>query len=108
MLERRSAFGFVVHTPCGPRKSGMPDSVEMPAPVSATTRAEASTQADTTSILSLTAGRRSSLFLPAPRRWRRGRVRRAFAASADRFAVLVFLDLNGLHRSVSLNLADQF
>ena len=28
-----SAAGFFVHTPCGPRKSGMPDSVEMPAPV---------------------------------------------------------------------------
>src|SRR4051812_50136028 len=38
MLDNRSAFGFVVQTPCGPRKSGMPDSVEMPAPVRATTR----------------------------------------------------------------------
>ena len=28
-----SAAGFFVHTPCGPRKSGMPDSVEIPAPV---------------------------------------------------------------------------
>ena len=33
-----SAPGFLVHTPCGPRKSGMPESVEMPAPVSTTTR----------------------------------------------------------------------
>src|SRR5580658_2336264 len=33
-----SASGFFVHTPCGPRKSGMPESVEIPAPVSTTTR----------------------------------------------------------------------
>src|SRR6185436_11457168 len=38
MLESFSASGFLVHTPCGPRKSGMPESVEMPAPVSTTTR----------------------------------------------------------------------
>src|SRR5437870_4581891 len=38
MFESFSAFGFFVHTPCGPRKSGIPDSVEMPAPVTATTR----------------------------------------------------------------------
>src|SRR5437763_9980852 len=43
MFESRSALGFVVHTPLGPRKSGMPDSVEMPAPVSATMRVEAET-----------------------------------------------------------------
>ena len=38
VLERRRLLGagFLVHTPCGPRKSGMPDSVEMPAPVSTT------------------------------------------------------------------------
>src|SRR6185503_10133710 len=34
----RSAFGLRVHTPCGPRKSGIPESVEIPAPVSATMR----------------------------------------------------------------------
>ena len=34
MLERRSASGFLVHTPLGPRKSGMPESVLTPAPVS--------------------------------------------------------------------------
>src|SRR5688500_18292012 len=39
MLESFSAAGFLVHTPFGPRKSGIPDSVEMPAPVSATTDA---------------------------------------------------------------------
>src|SRR5206468_2834934 len=33
-----SASGFFVHTPCGPRKSGMPESVEMPAPVRTTMR----------------------------------------------------------------------
>jgi hypothetical protein len=38
MLESFSASGFFVHTPCGPRKSGMPESVEMPAPVRTTTR----------------------------------------------------------------------
>jgi hypothetical protein len=44
MFESFSACGFFVHTPCGPRKSGIPDSVEMPAPVSTTIRFEASTQ----------------------------------------------------------------
>src|SRR5204863_9573456 len=38
MLDIFSASGFLVHTPCGPRKSGMPESVEMPAPVSTTMR----------------------------------------------------------------------
>src|SRR5436190_1174401 len=38
MVACFSASGFLVHTPCGPRKSGMPESVEMPAPVSTTTR----------------------------------------------------------------------
>src|SRR4051794_32635060 len=36
MCALRSAAGSFVQTPCGPRKSGMPDSVEMPAPVSTT------------------------------------------------------------------------
>src|ERR1043165_7537007 len=36
MFESFSAPGFLVQMPCGPRKSGMPDSVEMPAPVSTT------------------------------------------------------------------------
>src|ERR671918_3209837 len=44
MFDRRSAFGSLVHTPCGPRKSGIPDSVEIPAPVSATTRWAAPSQ----------------------------------------------------------------
>src|SRR4051812_16134013 len=38
MLDIFSASGFFVHTPCGPRKSGMPESVEMPAPLSTTMR----------------------------------------------------------------------
>src|SRR4051812_22835753 len=38
MSDMCSAFGLSVQTPCGPRKSGMPESVEIPAPVSATTR----------------------------------------------------------------------
>src|ERR671914_3125271 len=37
MLDNRSALGSLVHTPSGPRKSGIPESVEMPAPVRATT-----------------------------------------------------------------------
>src|SRR5438874_141011 len=44
MLESFSASGFFVHTPCGPRKSGMPESVEMPAPVRTTMRRAAATQ----------------------------------------------------------------
>src|SRR5688500_17644801 len=44
MLDIFSARGFLVHRPCGPRKSGMPESVEMPAPVRTTTRLAASTQ----------------------------------------------------------------
>src|SRR3954468_18494481 len=44
MLDIFSACGFFVHTPCGPRKSGMPESVEMPAPVSATMRRASPTQ----------------------------------------------------------------
>src|SRR5690349_3340775 len=42
MLESFSASGFLVHTPCGPRKSGMPESVEMPAPVRTVTRSASS------------------------------------------------------------------
>src|SRR5690554_1446770 len=38
MSESLSAFGFLVQTPCGPRKSGMPESVEIPAPVRTTMR----------------------------------------------------------------------
>ena len=34
MFDIISASGLTVHTPDGPRKSGMPESVEMPAPVS--------------------------------------------------------------------------
>jgi hypothetical protein len=48
MFESFSASGFFVQTPFGPRKSGMPDSVEMPAPVSATVRHEDAIHEDTT------------------------------------------------------------
>src|SRR4029434_2022642 len=47
MVDCFSAAGLRVHTPCGPRKSGMPESVEMPAPVSATMRRAPRTQART-------------------------------------------------------------
>src|SRR5712691_13054655 len=36
MLESFSACGSFVHTPCGARNSGIPDSVEMPSPVRTT------------------------------------------------------------------------
>ena len=38
MFEAFSAAGLRVQTPFGPRKSGIPESVEIPAPVSTTTR----------------------------------------------------------------------
>ena len=38
MVAAFSASGSLVHTPFGPLKSGMPESVEMPAPVSTTIR----------------------------------------------------------------------
>ena len=47
VLERGHLLGLGIarpQAPCGPRKSGMPDSVEMPAPVSTTTRRAASIQ----------------------------------------------------------------
>ena len=37
-MDSFSAAGFVVQIPDGPRKSGMPESVEIPAPVSAARR----------------------------------------------------------------------
>src|SRR5438105_4314741 len=53
MLDIFSATGFLVHSPCGPRKSGMPESVEMPAPVSATMRRDSSTHARTRAVFSV-------------------------------------------------------
>src|SRR5712691_13128816 len=50
MLESFSACGSFVHTPCGPRKSGIPDSVEMPAPVRITMCLASSTHARTDAI----------------------------------------------------------
>src|SRR5690242_7435515 len=43
MVDSRSASGLRVQIPCGPRKSGMPESVEIPAPVSAVTIGDAIT-----------------------------------------------------------------
>src|SRR5258706_7684148 len=51
MLESFSACGSFVHTPWGPRKSGIPDSVEIPAPVRTTMRFASSTQPRTESII---------------------------------------------------------
>src|SRR6185369_8311078 len=50
MLDIFSASGFFVHRPCGPRKSGMPESVEIPAPVRTTTREASSIQPRTVSV----------------------------------------------------------
>src|SRR5882672_5305371 len=50
MLDIFSASGFFVHSPCGPRKSGMPESVEIPAPLKTTMRLAASIQLRTCSI----------------------------------------------------------
>src|SRR6266487_1792146 len=43
MSESFSACGSFVQSPCGPRKSGIPDSVEIPAPVRITMRLASST-----------------------------------------------------------------
>src|SRR3989304_7920157 len=51
MSDSRSAAGLRVHTPFGPRKSGIPESVEIPAPVSATTRRAEAIQARTASMV---------------------------------------------------------
>src|SRR4051812_1432526 len=54
MFESFSAFGSFVQTPCGPRKSGIRDSVEIPAPVNTTTREDSSTQRRASAIAALT------------------------------------------------------
>jgi hypothetical protein len=73
MFESRSAFGFLVQTPFGPRKSGMPDSVEIPAPVSATIRAAVAISREAAASRSLTApvyrGANTSSFLVFYWRW---------------------------------------
>src|SRR5215471_11544157 len=43
------APGFRVHSPCGPRKSGIPESVEIPAPVSTVTARTSRAHEGTTS-----------------------------------------------------------
>ena len=56
MWAIRSAFGFFVQTPFGPRKSGMPLSVEMPAPVRTATARASSTHRATSSTELLVTG----------------------------------------------------
>src|SRR5688572_24280963 len=63
MSESFSAFGSRVHTPCGPRKSGMPESVEIPAPVRTTTRCARSIQSRRMSVVGLLMGRGDSLLV---------------------------------------------
>src|SRR5437016_61784 len=60
MFDIFSASGFFVHTPCGPRKSGMPESVEMPAPVRTTTRCASSIHVVTVSIMAAILPRRAT------------------------------------------------
>src|SRR5438552_16213348 len=50
MFDIFSASGFLVHTPCGPRKSGIPESVLMPAPVRTATRSAWAIQLATSAI----------------------------------------------------------
>src|SRR5437899_2389196 len=60
MFDIFSASGFFVHTPCGPRKSGIPESVEMPAPVSTTMRCASSIHVVTVSIMGAILPRRAA------------------------------------------------
>src|SRR4030095_11959438 len=53
MSDNFSASGLRVQTPCGPRKSGMPESVEMPAPVNTTMRLAESIQPRAASMVAL-------------------------------------------------------
>src|SRR3954468_23697566 len=59
MSDIFSASGFFVHSPCGPRKSGMPESVEMPAPVRTTTREADAIQPRTVSLREMARGLRN-------------------------------------------------
>src|ERR1051325_3974424 len=79
MFDIFSASGFFVQTPCGPRKSGMPESVEMPAPVSTTTRSASATHFWTSRSKATASGfcgrrrERASADLEADRQRARGR-----------------------------------
>jgi predicted DNA-binding protein (MmcQ/YjbR family) len=55
-VDSRSASGSFVHTPCGPRKSGIPESVEIPAPVRTTTRFASSRRLRAVPMWSATSG----------------------------------------------------
>ena len=60
MWEAFSAAGSFVQTPLGPRKSGIPLSVLIPAPVSTTMRRAARNRARTSSRSSSTSGEASA------------------------------------------------
>ncbi len=66
MLAVFSAAGFFVQTPSGPRKSGMPDSVEIPAPVRITIVSASRSQSAIVSSASF-AAMPSSVPSPVPR-----------------------------------------
>src|SRR5258705_5461230 len=51
MFDICAASGLRVQRPCGPRKSGMPESVEMPAPLRTTIFEADSTQPRTVSVV---------------------------------------------------------
>src|SRR6266849_1975860 len=86
MLESFSACGSFVHTPCGPRKSGSPDSVEMPAPVRITMCLASSTHVrmeaidGSKEVISLGFSQHSDDVLGARSRARSGAGRRTAAA----------------------------
>src|SRR5215470_15811471 len=65
MVASFSASGFRVQTPLGPRKSGMPESVEMPAPVSTTIRRASSTHRRTSPTRSCSLPLEASMSSPA-------------------------------------------
>src|SRR3954468_20849539 len=92
MLDIFSASGFFVHTPCGPRKSGIPESVEIPAPVSTTTRCASSIQLLTSPITS------GHLDLAAAAHAARGR--QAALRNVDRRGRLATQLLQLLHRAL--------
>src|SRR5437879_1381341 len=91
MLESFAASGYVVHSPCGPRKSGIPDSVEMPAPVRITMRLASSTHLPMEAIFidSISAGSRDrglapKRTAPTPRGPEGPRARLLLRTSGDR------------------------
>src|SRR3954470_975170 len=98
MVDIFSASGFLVHTPCGPRKSGMPESVEIPAPVRTTTRCASSIQLLTSPITS------GHLDLAAAAQATRGR--QAALRNDDRRSRLATQLLQLLHRALDCFLGE--